>query len=64
MNFGEKLKSVRREKKLTQKALGELCGIAESTIRQYELGRLHPKFETKKKIATAMNIDVLSFLDL
>ena len=58
MTTGQRIKTIRKEKGLTQKALGELCGIAEPTIRQYESGRLNPKFETIEKIATK-GLDVL-----
>ena len=63
MTYGEKLRIARKEKGLTQKALGELCGIAEPTIRRYESGNLHPKYETRKKIADALGMNVLDFVD-
>lgn len=53
-----KIKEIRKSKKLTQKQLGEKCGIAESTIRQYELGLRNPKFETLCKIAKALEVPV------
>lgn len=43
---------------LTQKKLGELCGIAEPTIRRYELGKLNPKIGTLNKIAKALGVPV------
>lgn len=51
MTVGENIKRIRKERKLTQKQLGELCEpqISESTIRKYELGILKPKIETLKK---------------
>ena len=63
MDFGEKLRKIRKEKGLTQKELGSLCGIAEPTIRRYESGNLHPKFETRKKIADALGVSVLDLVD-
>ena len=36
-------------KGLTQKKLGELCGIADSNIRKYESGNQNPKIETLQK---------------
>jgi len=56
MTTGQRIKKIRKEKGLTQKALGELCGIAEPTIRQYESGRLNPKIETVEKIAVALGV--------
>ena len=54
MTTGERIRNMRKNRKLTQKQLGELCGIAEPTIRRYELGKLNPKYETLERIATAL----------
>ena len=48
MTVGEKIRTLRNDQKITQKELGEACGIAESTIRRYELGKLNPKKENEK----------------
>lgn len=60
---GNKIKALRKTKGLTQKKLGELCGIAEPTIRKYELGLLNPKVETIKKIAVALDVSFTELLD-
>ena len=51
MTTGEKIRAARKAVGLTQKQLGVLCNIAESTIRRYELGKLRPKNDTLSKIA-------------
>lgn len=58
MTVAENIRRIRKEKKLTQKQLGQLCSppIAESTIRQYELGLRHPKLENLRKISKALGI--------
>lgn len=56
MTVGERIRAARKAKGLTQKQLGEACGIAEPTIRRYELGKLNPKFSTLKKIGKALNV--------
>ncbi len=58
MTIPENLKHIRKEKGLTQKKLGELCGMSEVMIRQYELGYRKPKFETLEKIAKALDCEV------
>ncbi|MCI9094040.1 MAG: helix-turn-helix transcriptional regulator [Coprobacillus sp.] len=63
MTTNEKIKKIRQEKRLTQKQLGELCGIAESTIRRYELGDLNPKLETIRKIAKALDVSISDIVD-
>lgn len=62
MNVGEKIKSARLKKKLTQKQLGELCGMADSAIRRYELGGANPKIETLRRIASALDIGLEEFM--
>ena len=61
MTTGEKIRQARVKKGLTQKQLGELCEIAEPTIRRYELGKLNPKKETLEKIAAPLGV---YYLDL
>lgn len=56
MSIGENIKRIRKERKLTQKSLGEKCGILETTIRKYELNLLNPKKETVEKIANALEV--------
>ena len=53
---GDMIRKCRTEKGLTQKKLGELCGIADSNIRKYESGNQNPKIETLQKIADALDI--------
>lgn len=62
MNVGEKIKSARLKKNLTQKQLGELCGMADSAIRRYELGGANPKIETLRRIASALDISLEEFM--
>ena len=58
MTIGEKIKILRQQKGLTQKQLGDLCGMADSAIRRYESGRANPKIETLEKIAIALDISI------
>lgn len=58
MTTGDRIRAIRKEKGMTQKQLGQACGIAETTIRKYELGKLNPKYETLQKIAEALETTV------
>lgn len=60
MTVGENIRKIRKEKGLTQKALGQLCNINESQIRRYELGlnNSNPKRETLQKIANALGVSI------
>lgn len=57
---GDRIRQFRKARGLTQKQLGELCGIADSNIRKYESGRQNPKLETLKKIADALGVPTTS----
>lgn len=59
MNVGENIKRIRTERGLTQKQLGDLCGMADSAIRRYELGKANPKMETLYKIATGLGVSII-----
>ncbi len=54
--IGNRIREIRKQRGLTQKALGELCGIAEPNIRKYELGKQNPKYGTLFKIADALKV--------
>ncbi len=44
-DFSEVLRELRIEKKISQKALGEVLGISDRNIRFYETGEHRPDFE-------------------
>jgi len=64
MTIGENIRYVRQSKGMTQKQLGKLAGIAEPTIRRYELGKLNPKRETIQKIANALGVNMLDLMGI
>lgn len=64
MTVGERIRAARVKHQMTQRELGERCGIAEPTIRRYELGKLNPKLGTVQRIAAAMGIPTSSLLDI
>lgn len=43
MNFGKKLKDLRKRKRLTQAGLAEVLGVSLKTVRNYEGGFCYPK---------------------
>ena len=59
----KRIREFRNLRGLTQKELGEMCGLNESTIRNYELGNRYPDEETLYKLADHLGIDVLSLSD-
>lgn len=63
MNFGERLKNIRRSKRVSQKELGQRLGVSQQTIAQYEKAESTPKASTVNKIANALNVDPRTLLD-
>lgn len=58
MDFGENMKRIRKSRKLSQRALGDILGIRQQSVAQYEKSQNAPKFETVQKIANALEVPV------
>lgn len=57
MNIGEKIKTARLSKGMTQEELGRLLGVQKSAIAKYESGRVvNIKRSTLKKISDVLEI--------
>ena len=62
--MGEKLYSLRIEKKLTQKQLAAWIGLAFSAVSSYESGSRYPSFETLIKLARIFHVSTDYLLGL
>ncbi len=63
MTIGERIKKSRQEKGLSQKALGQLLGVSQQMIGQYEAPNANLKLGTLQKIATVLDINVNDLLN-
>ena len=64
MTVGEKIRTYRTMRGISQKTLGELAGgINEVTIRKYEAGDRNPKPDQLLKIANALGLSINLFMD-
>ena len=54
--MGEKLKSLRLEKKLTQKQVADRIGLAVSAVSSYESGMRYPSYEALIKLARIFHV--------
>ena len=63
LSIGERIRALRTECNLTQKELGNLCGMADSAIRRYESGRGNPTEKTLQRIASALGCSVGYLVD-
>ena len=56
VNMGEKLKSLRIEKKLTQKQVADRIGLAISAVSSYESGTRYPSYDVLVKLARIFHV--------
>ena len=56
MNFGNRLKTIRIKKKLTQQQLADLLGLTKSVISAYENGLRYPAYDVLIKIARIFKV--------
>ncbi|MDN5276299.1 MAG: hypothetical protein PWR01_264 [Clostridiales bacterium] len=56
--FAERLRKLRKERKMTQTDLGKILGLSTSAIGMYEQGRRDPDSNTLQKIADIFNVTV------
>lgn len=61
--IGEKIKTVRLQKGVSQAALAKCLGVSAAMIYQYEVGKKKPKVETLSKIAGALGVDLKVFYE-
>ena len=54
--MGEKLKSLRIEKKLTQKQVADRIGLAISAVSSYESGTRYPSYDVLVKLARIFHV--------
>lgn len=58
MPFNTVLRSLRKDRKLTQSELAKLTGLTVSAISMYENGNREPSFETLEILADFFNVDM------
>lgn len=65
VEFGERLRKLRKERNLTQRGLASLIGVKNSVISFYEVGDRTPSLEVLIKLSKALHIstDVLLGLE-
>jgi transcriptional regulator with XRE-family HTH domain len=61
--FSTALKDYRVIYNLTQTELGQILGMSQSQIGNYELGKHKPTVDTLKKIAIKLNLDINELID-
>lgn len=58
MKYGDRLKQLRNEKKLSQQELADKLGINRSTYARYETSATQPDYETLQKLADFFDVSI------
>ena len=61
--FGNKLKSLRTQKRLTQEQLADATELSIESISNMERGIFGPRFNNLEKIAAALNVEVVRLFE-
>lgn len=56
VEFGNRLRKLRKDRKLTQQQLAELIGVKNSVISFYEVGERIPSPDILRKLALALHV--------
>lgn len=62
-NIGEKIRLLRRSKRMTVKELATLAGVTPGLISQIEHGKVSPSLSTLKKILSALGETIVSLVE-
>lgn len=63
MTIGEKIKTYRKYRGITQAELAEISGVHPVTIRKYETDKMEPQPQQIEKVANALNISYSALAD-
>lgn len=63
MNVGDRIRSIRKSKCLTQIEVAEKSKISVNSVRNYEAGKRHPNLEQLRAIANALEVSVFSLIE-
>ena len=58
MTIGEKIKTIRKQRGMTQQQLAEKSGVQTRTIQRYESGNSRAKYNVLNQIANALSVPI------
>ncbi len=64
VDFGERLRQLRKERNLTQRQLADLIGVKNSVISFYEVGERTPSLEAVVKLASVLHVSADTLLGI
>ena len=60
--WSRRLRRARRDKRLSQVALGDLIGASQATVADWETGKTRPRHETLKRLLLALDLSLLELM--
>ena len=63
MSYGEKIKSIRESKGMTQEDLGEMIGVSKQMICQLERGTKNLTLQITAQIADALGVKMVDIIE-
>lgn len=57
MSVGQRIREIRKEKKLTQQSLADSLGLKQNTVASYEIDRVQPSDRTINDICDKFNVN-------
>jgi len=54
---GDRLKTLRIRRALTQEELAERAGLSKNAVNRLEVGKAEPRMSTLRKLAKALDVD-------
>ncbi len=63
MNIGDKIKTIRKSRGLTQEELAQECGISKNGLWNYENGKRDPSLNILNKISSVLNVSLFDLVE-
>nr|WP_152948084.1 helix-turn-helix transcriptional regulator [Desulfofundulus thermobenzoicus] len=61
--FGDRLRYYRKKKKLSQRELGQIINKPQTTISEWERGKMVPDINEAARLATALEVKLSDLLE-
>lgn len=62
--FGNRVRKIRLEKKLSQYSLGAICNLDRNFIGMIERGQKNPSLKSIEKIADGLEVSIMDFFKI
>jgi len=63
ISLGSRIREIRKQKKITQEHLSNLCEFEKANLSRIESGKTNPTILTLRKMSQALDINLIDFFD-